>query len=100
MSFCVKLEMSKAMEATRIIMTDVLCRQGKYTKFTVKESGNLVAVVDRKGGKYVVFAGWPFFEEVGTRTKKDSAFRLAKESILERIPDAEFKFNAVRERIR
>lgn len=88
------------MDTTRIIITEVLCRQGKYTKFTVKESGNLVAVVDRKDGKYVVFVGWPFFEEVGSRTSKDSAFRLARESVLKFIPDAEFKFNVVRERVR
>jgi hypothetical protein len=88
------------METTRIILTDVLCRQGKRTKFTLKESGKMVAVVNRKEGKYVVFAGWPFFEEVGTRTSKDSALRLAKESVLKFIPDAEFKLSVVQERIR
>lgn len=88
------------MEKTRIIMTEVLCSQGKYTKFTLKESGGMVAVVDRKEGKYVVFAGWPFIEEVGIRTSKGSAFRLAKESVLKFIPDAEFKLSVVQERIR
>lgn len=85
---------------TRIIMTDVLCRYGKYTKFNIKENGNIVAAVDRKGGKYVVWAGWPFLDEIGSRTRKDSALNLAKDSILKFIPDAEFKLNVIQERIR
>lgn len=89
------------MEAkTRIIMTDVLCRQGKYTKFNIKGNGKMVAAVDRKDGKYIVHVGWPFLDEIGSRTKKDSALNLAKDGILKFIPDAEFKLNVIQERIR
>ena len=88
------------MERTRILITEVLCQQGKYTKFTIKDTGRTIAVVDRKEGRYVVYVGWPFFDEVATRTKKNAAFRIAIGSILEIIPDAEFKLNVVRERIR
>lgn len=88
------------MKKTRIIMTEVLCSQGKYTRFSLKDTGYSIAFVDRKGGRYEIYAGYPFIDKVGTRTNKDSALRLAKESILEFIPDAEFKFNVVRERVR
>ena len=84
---------------TRIIMTDVLGRYVKYTKFNIKENGKMVAAVDRKDGKYVVWAGWPFLNEIGSRTKKDSAFKLAQDSVLRFIPDAEFKLNVIQERI-
>ena len=81
-------------------MTDVFGHYGKYTKFSIKENGNVVAAVDRRDGKYVVYAGWPFLDEIGSRTKKDSAFRLAQDSVLRFIPDAEFKFNVIQERYR
>lgn len=85
------------MEKTRIIMTEVTCPQGKYTLFTVKENAKRVAVVDRRDGVYTVYAGWPFFDELGSRTKKDAAIKLAQRKVLEFIPDAEFKWNVMRQ---
>lgn len=83
------------MEATRIIMTEVICPEGRYTKFNLKDGGGFIGAVDRKDGKYWVYAGWPFFDEVGTRTRKASAIELAKAAIRRFIPDAEFKKNVI-----
>ena len=101
MSFYVKQKTDKEMGKTRVVLTDVLHRDGKYTRFTVKDSGKSIAYVRRnRDGKYEVWAGWPFLDEIGSRTRKDAAINLAKESVLNLYPNAEFKLNAVSERVR
>lgn len=88
------------METTRIIMTEVISPICKYTKFTVKGSGRLVASVDRRDGKYYIYAGEVITNLQGTRTSKDSAIRFAQKCVLDFIEDAEFKWNVMTERIR
>ena len=86
------------MEKTRIIMTEVTSPYGKYTKFTIKGDRKIIAEVDRRDGKYLIFAG--VAGEIGSRTNKTAALKLAQEHIRGFIPDAEFKFNAMSERVR
>ena len=85
------------MEKTRIIMTEVKSPYGKYTKFTNKKTGKILAEVDRRYGKYVIFGNR---NELGSRTNKDSAIMFAQVYIREFIPDAEFKWSVVSQRIR
>ena len=84
---------------TRIIMTEVKSPLGKYTKFTTKYGNRLVASVDRRDGKYYIYAGQYITELQGTRTSKASAIRFAQECVRSFIEDAEFKMNVVCERI-
>ena len=83
---------------TRIIMTEVFSPNGKYTRFTIKGDRKILAEVDRRDGKYLIFAG--VSGEIGSRTNKDSAIKFAQDHIRGFIPDAEFKWNVVSERIR
>jgi len=85
-----------------VILTEVKCSDGsRHTRFTVKDDNKPVAYVRRNGeGKYEVWAGWPFLDEIGSRTKKDAAIELAKKSVLKMCPNAEFKLNVITERVR
>lgn len=78
-------------------MTEVISPICKYTKFTVKRSGRLVASVDRRDGKYYIYAGEVITNLQGTRTSKDSAIRFAQKCVLDFIEDAEFKWNVMRQ---
>ncbi len=91
----------RAMPKT-IIITDVAFRDGrKHARFSVKDDGKSIAYVKRnRDGKYEVWAGWPFLDEIGSRARKDAAIDLAKKSVLNIYPNAEFKLNAVSERVR
>ena len=86
------------MEKIRIIMTEVKSPYGKYTKFTIKGDGKIIAEVDRRDGKYVIFSA--VANEIGSRTNKDSAIKFAQDYILGFIPNAEFKWNVITERIK
>lgn len=82
---------------TTIIMTDVTCPYGKYTKFTERgRDRKILAEVDRRDGRYVVFGNR---SELGSRTNKDAALRFAKDYIKGFLPDAVFKWNVMSERI-
>ena len=86
--------------ATTIIITEEKCRFGKFWTFTIKESGEMVAEIDRYENGYRVFSGgggvW-YQTLIGTRTKKNAAFELAKKVVLESISGGiEFKLNIVR----
>ena len=85
---------------TRIIMTEVTSPHGRYTKFTVKGTGKFLAEVDRRDGKYIVFAGAGVFHEVFSHRSKPVAFKYVQDWIRTFIPDAEFKYNVMTERIR
>lgn len=83
---------------TTIIMTEVKdSLYGNYTKFTVKGDGKIIAEVDRKEGKYVVFGN---NQQIGVRSGKWSAIKFAQDYILGFIPDAEFKWNVMTEKIK
>lgn len=88
------------MERTLVIMTEVNSPICKYTKFTVKGSGRLIASVDRRDGKYYIYAGWHITNLQGTRTRKESAINFAQKCILSFIEDAEFKWNVLTETIK
>jgi len=82
-------------------MTQVISEdRGHYTKFTEKGTGRLLGSVDRKDGKYHAFIGRVFPTLIGTRSSKDAAIAQAQKRIREMIPDAEFKWNVMQERIR
>ena len=84
--------------ATTIIMTEVKdSRFGNYVKFNVKGEGRLLAEVDRRDKRYVIFST---YNEIGTRTQKDAAIKFAQDYIRGFIPDAEFKWNVMVQRIR
>lgn len=85
---------------TRIIMTEVTSPLCKYTKFNIKGTGRLVASVDRRDGRYIIFGGYTSFSELARRTKKASAIQFAQEYIRGFLPDAEFKWNVMREKYR
>jgi hypothetical protein len=85
---------------TTIIMTEEKCRNGKFWTFTIKESGDIIAEIDRYEKGYRIFSGgggaW-YQSLVGTRTKKNAAFEFAKKVVRESIfGGIEFKLNAVR----
>lgn len=83
---------------TIIIMTEVTdSRFGKYVRFNVKGQGKLLAEVDRRDKKYVIFNG---YSEIGTRTQKDAAIKFAQDYIRGFIPDAKFKWSVMSERIK
>ena len=89
------------MEPIIVILTDVKSPYGFYTKFTIKGTGELIAEVDRRDGKYVLFGGPKNrFSEILRRSSKQSAIQLAKDYIRGFIPDAIFKMNVMTERIR
>lgn len=82
---------------TRIIMTEVFSPYGKYVKFTKKGEREIIAEIDRKDGKYVIFGSK---QQLAARSSKDSAIKYAQDYILGFIPDAEFKWNVMCERIK
>lgn len=90
------------MEKTRIIMTEVKSPNGRYVAFQVKDTGEYVAEVDRRGDKYVVLIASEgvFWDLVAEAWQKSRAINLAQQEILKRIPNAEFKWNVMSERIR
>ena len=91
------------MEAT-IIITECTNPYGKYWEFREKESGNLLAEVDKKskrdfdGPLYFVYTprGGRTYESA-RRSKKDSAIEFAKRSIREQFAgfDIKFKMNVM-----
>lgn len=83
-----------------VIITECKNPYGKYWEFKDKASGQLLAEVDRKDGKYVVFGGKGVFTEVACHSKKDMALELAKEHIRIFIGDAVFKWNVMRKIIK
>ncbi len=86
---------------TTIIMTTVINdKLGRYTRFSEKGANRLLGSVDRKDGKYHAFIGRVFPTLIGTRSSKDAAIALAQKRIREMIPDAEFKWNVMQERIK
>lgn len=90
------------MEKTRIIMTEVKSPNGRYVAFQVKGTGEYVAEVDRRGDKYAVLIASEgvFWDLVVEAWQKSRAINLAQQEILKKIPDAEFKWNVMTERIR
>ena len=92
------------MESTIIIMTEVRSPLGKYTKFEIKRTGRLIGSVDytwiNGAKKYVVYTGYSYLSFNGTRTRKDTAIKLAQDNILSFIEDAEFKWNVLTETIK
>lgn len=83
---------------TIIIMTEVNdSRFGKYIRFNIKGTGKLVAEVDRRDKKYLIFNG---YNQIGTRTQKDAAIKFAQDYVRGFIPDAQFKWNVMTEVIK
>ena len=81
-----------------IIMTEVKdSLYGKYVKFTIKGDRKVLAEVDRRDGKYAIFGG---YHEPATRSSKGSAIKYAQGYIRGFIPDAEFKWNVITEKIK
>lgn len=88
------------MKPIRIIMTE--CKSssgGHYVEFKEKDTGLRVGEVDRVEGKYVIFFGIPYLmEEIGRRTKKDSAIKFLQENIRAKFTaPVEFKWNVMRQ---
>lgn len=87
------------MEKTRIIMTEVKGYAGRYVDFRIKDTGEHIAEVDRRGDKYVVLIATEgvFWDLVSEAWQKSRAINLAQKEIFKSIPDAEFKWNVTRE---
>ena len=91
----------KTMEAI-IIITEVTNPYGKYWEFKDKQSGQILAEVDKKskrefdGPLYFVYTtSEGFLYETARRSKKDSAIEFAKQFIREQFAgfDLAFKWN-------
>ena len=91
------------MEAT-IIITECTNQYGKYWRFNDKQSGQVLAEIDKKskrefdGRLYFIYTPrGGFFCETARRSKKESAIEFAKQSIRERFAgvDIEFKWNVM-----
>ena len=86
---------------TRIIMTEVKSPHGRYVDFMVKGTGEHVAEVDRRNGKYAVFSiRGGIMDWVAEEWQKSRAINRAQKEILGFIPNAEFKWNVMTKRIR
>lgn len=83
-------------------MTEVKSPNGRYVAFRNKETGRDIAEVDRRGDKYVVLVASEgvFWDLVAEAWQKSRAINLAQQEILKKVPDAEFKWNVVSERVR
>ena len=82
---------------TIIIMTEVFSPYGKYVKFTKKGEREIIAEINRKEGKYVIFGNR---HQLATRSGKDSAIKFAQDYIKGFMPEAVFKWNVMVERIK
>lgn len=89
---------------TTIIITEVTNPYGKYWEFRDKESGQVLAEVDKKskrefdGPLYFIYTpSGGFLYEIDRRSKKDSAIEFAKQSIREQFSgvDIKFKMNVI-----
>ena len=88
---------------TTIIITECKNQYGKYWEFRDKESGQVLAEVDKKSAKefsgplyfvYTVRGG--FLYETSRHSKKDMAIEFAKQAIRDQFGDTEFKLNVVK----
>lgn len=86
------------MEGT-IIITECSNPYGKYWEFKEKESGQVLAEVDKKSAKeftgplyFVYTPRGGMFCETARRSKKDSAIEFAKQSIREQFAGVDIKF--------
>ena len=89
---------------TTIIITECKNPYGKYWEFKDKESGKVLAEVDKKskrefdGPLYFVYTtSEGFLYETARRSKKDSAIEFAKQFIREQFAgvDIQFKINVM-----
>lgn len=86
------------MEAT-ILITECTNPYGKYWRFNDKQSGQVLAEVDKKskrefdGPLYFIYTPrGGFLCEIARRSKKDSAIEFAKQSIREQFAGVDIKF--------
>lgn len=86
------------MEAT-IIITECKNPYGKYWRFNDKQSGQVLAVVDKKskrefdGPLYFIYTpSGGFLCATARRSKKDSAIEFAKQSIRDQFSGVDIKF--------
>lgn len=81
---------------TTIIITECKNPYGKYWEFKDKQSGQIVAEVDRKrefNGLYFLYTlRGGFLYESSRHRKKSTALEKAKESIREQFAGVDFKF--------
>ena len=87
---------------TTIIMTEVTSPYGKYTKFTKKGCGEILAEVDRATKARHGYSGYILYgnqSEIARHSNKDLVIDMAKGYIRGFIPDAVFKWNVMSERI-
>lgn len=82
-----------------VIITECTNPYGKYWEFKDKESGQVLAEVDKKrkrefdGPLYFVYTPrGGFLYESARRSKKDSAMEFAKQSIREQFAGVDIKF--------
>ena len=84
---------------TIIIMTEVVSPYGKYVKFTKKGSLEILAEVDKKRMSEFGWDGYVVYgrtqSEIGRRTNKLSAVKVAQDYIKGFMPEAEFKWNVM-----
>lgn len=86
-----------------IVITECTNPYGKYWEFRDKQSGQVLAEVDKKkekdfgpGPLYFVYTqSGGFLYEIDRRSKKDSAIEFAKKCIREQIAEVEFKWNVM-----
>lgn len=82
-----------------IIITECTNPSGKYWRFNDKQSGQVLAKVDKKsklefdGPLYFIYTtSGGFLCETARRSKKDSAIEFAKKSIREQFAGVDIKF--------
>ena len=91
---------------TTIIITETFSPHGHYWAFRVKGEKRIIAEVDKRrtdktGYVFVIFdCSKPVPTEYCRRTRKESAFALARLMVSEVYPDAVFKHNVMKEQIK
>jgi hypothetical protein len=91
---------------TTIIITETFSPQGHYWAFRVKGDRRIIAEVDKRrtdktGYVFVIFDCFKAVPtQFGSRTRKESAFTLARLMVSKVIPDAVFKHNVMKEHIK